>query len=112
MKKIFYLMAAAALACGCAENAPNEGGESSSGSIYDVITDNATGEPVRSAGVTLSPTGATAATGSEGQYELTGMKAGEPAICAATTGYADPVCYKITVAAERTEVNISLTRSN
>ncbi|MDR0414255.1 MAG: carboxypeptidase-like regulatory domain-containing protein, partial [Prevotellaceae bacterium] len=102
MKKIFYLMTAAALACGCVKDVPDdEEGKSSSGTIYGVITDKATGEPVRSAGVTLSPSGAKNVTGSEGQYEFTGLKAGEYAISATKTGYTDLVSYKITVEARK-----------
>jgi hypothetical protein len=101
MKKIFYIIVAAAMVCGCAENEEGEGGEATGG-IYGVITDKATGEPVQSASIKLSPTGATHVTGSEGQYEFPGLKAGDYAINVTKTGYADLVNCKITVAAGKT----------
>jgi hypothetical protein len=100
MKKIFYVMAAAALACGCAEDAPDE--SAALGGIYGVITDKATGEPIRSAGVHLNPTGINTVTGSEGQYEFVELKAGDYTINVTKTGYTDLASYKITVAAGKT----------
>jgi hypothetical protein len=102
MKKIFYLVAAAAFLCSCAEEAPNENGDEATGSIYGIIADKATSEPVRSAGVQLNPTGTKTITGSEGQYEFTELKAGDYTINVTKTGYTDLVNYKITVAAGKT----------
>ena len=99
MKKIIYLMIAAALiVCGCAEDAEKE----TAGSIYGVITDKATGEPVKSAGVQLNPVGTKTVTGSEGQYEFTGLKAGDYSLQVTKTGYTDLLNYKIKVAAGKT----------
>jgi hypothetical protein len=101
MKKVFYLMMiAATLLCGCTKKEAEP--EELPGSIYGVITDKATGEPVQSAGVQLSPSGTKTVTGSEGQYEFTELKAGAYSISVTKTGYTDLVDYKITVAAGKT----------
>jgi hypothetical protein len=100
MKKIFYFVATSAFLFGCAEDAPN--GDEATGSIYGIITDKATGEPVRSAGVKLNPIGTTHTTGSEGQYEFTELTAGDYTINVTTTGYSDLLNYKVTVAAGKT----------
>jgi hypothetical protein len=94
MKKVFYfLMAAAMLALlgGCERKEFEQ-----SGSISGVVTDKATSEPVRAAGVQLS-TGAKTVTGNDGQYEFAELKVGEYTLQVSKTGYTDLVGYKITV---------------
>ncbi|MDR1226861.1 MAG: carboxypeptidase-like regulatory domain-containing protein [Prevotellaceae bacterium] len=102
MKKIIYLATAAALTLfGCAEEV-SEDESKATGSIYGIILDKATTEPVRGAGVQLNPVGTTAVTGDEGQYEFTELKAGDYTINVTKTGYADLVSYKISVAGGKT----------
>ena len=72
------------------------------GSIYGVITDKATGEPIRSAGVQLNPLGTKTVTGSEGQYEFIELQAGNYTLLVTKTGYSDLANYKITVGAGKT----------
>jgi hypothetical protein len=93
MKKLIYFTLVAALIFGCAKKETE-----SVGSIYGVITDKATGEPVRAAGVQLSPTGLNTVTGNEGQYEFIDLNAGAYTISVTKTGYTNLVNYKITVA--------------
>lgn len=71
------------------------------GSIYGVITDKATGEPVRAAGVQLS-NGETTVTGNEGQYEFAELKAEKYSITVNKTGYTSLVNFEITVEAGKT----------
>jgi hypothetical protein len=97
MKQVIYLIMVAALVCGCKKKEK----EQEPGSIYGVITDKATGEPVRTAGVQLN-TGTKTVTGNEGQYEFTDLKAGEYTITVTKTGYTELVGYKITVEAGKT----------
>ena len=59
------------------------------GTIYGVVTDKATGEPVKSAGVELSPVGLKTITGTEGQYEFTELVPGNYTLLVTKTGYAD-----------------------
>jgi hypothetical protein len=92
MKKIIYLVLAATLICGCAKDNTD-----SPGSISGVVTDKATGEPIRSAGVQLNPLGTKAITGNEGQYEFTELSAGDYYINVTKTGYIDIADYQIYV---------------
>jgi hypothetical protein len=94
MKNIIYFVIIAALICGCKE-------KDLSGSIYGVITDIATGEPVRTAGVQLN-TGSKTVTGTEGQYEFLDLKAVESTISVAKTGYTELVGYRIKVEVGKT----------
>jgi hypothetical protein len=98
MKEFVYFVMATALLCGCGKDADKK----VTGSIYGIILDRATTEPVRGAGVSLSPVGATTVTGDEGQYEFTDLKAGEYIIGVTATGYVTLTEYKITVEAGKT----------
>ena len=59
------------------------------GTIYGVVTDKATGEPVKSAGVELSPVGLKTITGTEGQFEFTELVPGNYTLLVTKTGYMD-----------------------
>ena len=94
MKRVFYLIAALALLSGCADK-PNK--DEQPGGIYGVITDAAiTGEPIRGASVQLS-TGEQKTTGSDGQYEFSGLKAGDYTLQVTMPGYKPLTNHKITV---------------
>lgn len=68
------------------------------GSIYGVVTDFATGEPVKNANVQLRPSGETTLTGSDGRYEFLDIKNGDYNITVSKTGYTDLVDdYVITI---------------
>ena len=68
------------------------------GSIYGIVTDKATGEPVKSANVQLRPSGETSLTGNDGRYEFLDLKNGNYSITVSKTGYTDLVDdYVITV---------------
>ncbi|GHT13896.1 hypothetical protein AGMMS4956_10810 [Bacteroidia bacterium] len=95
MKNILYFAVAAALVfCGCKKEV-----KTATGSIYGVIADKATGEPVKSAGVELQPIGSKTVTGSEGQYEFANLAAGDYTLSVTKTGYADLLNYAIKVEA-------------
>ena len=61
------------------------------GSIYGVVTDKATGEPVKNANVQLRPLGETTLTGTDGRYEFVELKNGEYSITVSKTEYTDLV---------------------
>lgn len=72
--------------------------EEEPGSIYGVVTDKATGEPVKNANVQLRPSGETSLTGIDGRYEFLDLKNGNYSITVSKTGYTDLVDdYVITV---------------
>ncbi len=96
MKLILYLeIILLSLLTGCKKDTEQMG------SIYGIVADKATGEPIRSAGIQLS-TGAKIATGSEGQYAFTELKAGEYTLQITKTGYAELLNHKIKVEANKT----------
>ena len=68
------------------------------GSIYGVVTDKATGEPVKNANVQLRPSGVTTLTGVDGRYDFQDVKNGDYNIIVSKTGYTDLIDdYVITV---------------
>lgn len=81
-------------------------------SIYGVITDNETGEPIANASVVLSPGGKTKTTGTDGIYEFLDLDAAQYTITVQKTGYQTNRKTVTAVAAEKTEANIPLTKSN
>ncbi len=94
MKKSFYLLLGLLLVCGIYQAcAP----EDLPGSIYGTVVDKATGEPIKSAGVELSPSGLKTVTGSEGQFEFTELNPGKYTLLIAKTGYMDGVSHTIEV---------------
>lgn len=100
MKKSLYLFLGVLLICGiyqaCAPDVELPG------SIYGVVTDKATGEPIKSAGVELSPDGLKSITGSEGQFEFTELEPGKYTLLITKTGYLDFASSTIEVKAGKT----------
>ena len=107
MKKSLYLFLGILLICGiyqaCAPSVEVPG------SIYGVVTNKATGEPIKSAGVTLNPNGATTVTGSDGCFEFTGLAQGGYAVVIAKTDYKEYTSGMITVeTGQTTHVDVQL----
>ncbi|MBR4156463.1 MAG: carboxypeptidase regulatory-like domain-containing protein [Bacteroidales bacterium] len=72
--------------------------EEEKGSIYGVVTDKATGEPVKNANVQLRPMGETTLTGTDGRYEFADLKDGDYTLVVSKTEYTDLIDdYVITV---------------
>lgn len=74
------------LGCGT-EN--QTGDDSASGSIFGVITDFATGEPIQNANVQLRPSGETTLTGYDGTYEFLSIQDGNYVITVSKAEYTD-----------------------
>ena len=81
---------------------PKEEEELEPGSIYGVVTDKATGEPVKTAGVELQPLGLKTVTGSEGQFEFNELEAGDYKLFVTKTGYVELVSNTIVVKSAQT----------
>lgn len=96
MKRLLYLILFTLLLITNFYSCDNQE-ELSPGSIYGVVTDKATGEPVKSAGVELLSLGTKTITGEEGQFEFQEMQAGKYTIHITKTGYAEFVSASITV---------------
>ena len=96
MKKTIFLVLctmAVAIWHGCKSEE-----ETLSGSIYGVVTDKATGEPISAAGVELSPSGYHTVTGTEGQFEFRELTPGSYTLLVTKTGYLDYLSRAIEVA--------------
>ncbi len=96
MKKILYITYSTAFSLllvfpfGCKE-------KECPGSINGCITDKATGEPIKTAGVELLPSGIKTITGSEGQYEFNEVDPGVYKLHITKTGYEELVSNEIVV---------------
>ena len=105
MKKSLYLLLGLLLFCGIYQAcAPEE----LPGSIYGTVMDKATGEPIKSAGVTLTPNGATTVTGSDGHFEFTDLTHGGYAVVITKTGYQDTTRMITVKSGETTPIDIQL----
>ncbi len=91
------LIASTAIWFGCKDKE-----EEYTGSISGIVTDKATGEPIKNAGVELKPSGKNTVTGSDGQFEFVEIELGEYTLVATKTGYNDGESSKITVSAGQT----------
>ncbi len=91
-------------------NSEEEGSGISSSTIHGIVTDKATGEPIRSAGVELTPTGKKTVTGNEGQFEFTELTSGYYTLFITKTGYEDLESSEIFVAdGEISKTDIQIT---
>ncbi len=94
MKKSLYFVFGLLLVCGMYQACVPE---ELPGSIYGTVVDKTTGEPIKSAGVELSPSGLKTVTGSEGQFEFTELDPGKYTLIITKTGYVDGVSGTIEV---------------
>lgn len=85
MKKTICLLFSIALLCGfyqsCQPNVELPGG------IYGTVLDKETGEPIRNAEISLSPSGKTTVVGSNGTYEFVNLEAGMYTVNVQADGY-------------------------
>ncbi len=86
MRKLFYLLVSIVLLLGLQLSCTQE---ELPGSIYGTVVDKATGEPIRYAGVELSPGGMKTVTGSEGQFEFAELAPGNYTLIITKAGYSD-----------------------
>lgn len=104
MKKILFLcLAALPLFLSCAKEEHD-----SFGTLYGVVSDVKTGDPLTNVTVTLSPGGTTKLTGSNGQFEYTGLEPQQYTITAQKSGYQTNRKTVSAVVGEKIEANISM----
>jgi len=80
--------------------------------LYGVISDHETGEPIPVASIVLSPGGKTQTSGTDGRYEFQNLDPMQYTVTVQKTGYQTNRKTVTAVAAEKTEANIPLTKSN
>ena len=77
-------------------------------SLYGVVTDKTTGEPIKSAGVELKQTGAKNVTGSDGAFEFIDLEEGVYTLFITKAGYKDFTSNEIAVSAKTQTVQHSI----
>ena len=90
------------ISCGGDDESEDSGLSGKTGSIYGVVTDKATGEMIKNAGVELLPVGLKTVTGSDGSFEFFDISAGHYNLLVTKTGYSDTKSSTITVEAGKT----------
>lgn len=106
MKKSLYLLLGLLLVCSIY---PACAPEELPGSIYGTVVDKATGEPIKSAGVELSPSGLKTVTGSEGQFQFDDIAQGSYTLWITKTGYSNYPSSTITVQpSQTTKVDVQI----
>ena len=87
-------------------------GGSEPGSIYGVVSDKATGEPIKNAGVELLPVGLKTVTGSDGSFEFLDISSGHYNLLVTKTGYSDTKSSTITVeSGKKTKGDVQLEKA-
>ncbi len=92
---------------GCAKDE-----EDVTGSIYGIVTDAATGEPVSSANVSLSPSGKSIVTGNDGRYEFSGLTPGQYTVQVTKNEYESNTKQITVVAGEQASGDITLQQAS
>ena len=105
MKKILFLclMALSLFITSCSKDEYE-----SFGSLYGVVTDNNTGDPLGNVTVTLSPGGVSKLTGSNGLFEFEELTPQQYTITAQRAGYQTNRKTVSAVVGEKVEANITM----
>lgn len=110
MKKLQIILAIIGF-CSCAVSC-SEDVVSTFGSVYGIVTDAETGEPLRNVSVTLSPGNETTVTGNDGHYEFADLEAGLYKLQFSLYGYATTSRQVTVVAGKRCVADAVLSHSN
>ncbi len=105
MRKLLFILAVSIFAFACT---PPE--YDTFGTIYGVVSDNATGQPLANASVLLSPTGVTKLTGNDGYFEFHDLTPQQYTLTVQKTGYATNRKSVTAIIGESVEANITLTK--
>lgn len=112
MKKLIYfgmgllLCLSAAIWTGCKDK------EEEPGAIYGVVSDKATGKPIKTAGVELQPVGLKTATGTDGQYGFNELEPGTYKLYVTKTGYADKQSDNVVIkSGQTTQFDVQLAQA-
>lgn len=103
MRKLLLILAISFMAFGCT---PPE--YDTFGTIYGVVSDNTTGQPLANASVLLSPTGVTKLTGNDGYFEFNDLTPQQYTVTVQKTGYATNRKSVTAIIGESVEANITL----
>jgi hypothetical protein len=79
--------------------------------LYGVVNDAETSDPIAGATITLSPGGKTQLTGADGRFEFVDLDAAQYTVTVQKTGYQTNRKTVTAVATEKTEANIPLKKN-
>ncbi len=108
MKKIIFLLCCILLLGVCGSCSKKE--HDMYATLYGVVIDCDTGEPIVNATVALSPGGKTQATGGDGLFEFSNLDPQQYTITVQCTGYETNRKTITAITGEKTEANIPLTK--
>lgn len=103
-KTLFLCLVALPLFLSCSKEEVD-----SFGTLYGVVTDTRTGDPLTNVTVTLSPGGTTKITGSDGLFEYTELTPQQYTITVQKSGYQTNRKSVTAVVGEKVQVNITMT---
>lgn len=104
MKKVFLFAVLVMLFAGCTEDE-----YTLFGTLTGTVTDAITGEPIGNVTLTLSPTGKSTTTGSDGNYEFTDLQANQYKIQARHSEYKTDTKTATVLAGETVRGDMQLT---
>lgn len=107
MKKVFLISALMLALFSCGEKYTED---ETSGSIAGIVADKATGEPVPTVRLTLSPGGASAVTGSDGSFTFRNLETGNYSVSYSKEGYRDGTDNVILKKGQNSDVHILIER--
>ena len=87
MKKSIYLIFTFCLLAGIWQACDKKEELITTGGIYGTVLDKTTGEPIRNAEITLSPSSKTTVVGSNGTFEFVNIEAGQYTVGVEADGY-------------------------
>ncbi len=108
MKRLLRLAVAAALLCGCMACEPTDKEEY--GTIYGIVSDVETAEPLSDATVVLSPGGTSQMTDHDGRFEFTELEERQYTITVQKDGYSTNRKTLRAIVGESVEANIPLSK--
>ena len=104
MKKVFLLALLALMFAGCTEDE-----YTLTGTVIGTVTDATTGEPIGNVTLTLSPSGKSSTTGSDGMYEFYSLEAEQYKMQASHANYKTDTKTVNVLAGETVRADMKLT---
>ncbi len=109
MKRLLFIFSTIVLLAVC--NSCSKEEHDMYATLYGVVNDHNTSEPIAGASVVLSPGGKTKTTGTDGRYEFNDLDPQQYTVTVQKTGYQTNRKTITAVIGESTEANIPLTKN-
>ncbi len=105
--KLFIIVASLLIVCGLNSCSKNEDFEIFA-TLHGIIVDDVSGECIAGATITLSPSGSTQTSGSDGRYQFSNVDAMQYTVTVQKPGYSTNRKIVTVIAGEATEANVTL----